>query len=93
MHSEEAAMGANVSLSFRTDHETAASLDRLVGATDRPRSWHLEQALKAYVKAQTWQVEDILRGVAEADAGDFADDAEIEAIYASFGEPLQTGSR
>ena len=73
-------MGIGILLSFRTDRETAASLDRLVDATNRPRSWHLEQALKAYVKAQKWHVEDILRGVAEADAGDCAEDAEIDVI-------------
>jgi len=81
-------VGASVPLSFRTDDETAADLDRLVVATDRPRSWHLEQALRAYLREQAWQVEDIRRGIAEADAGEFADDAEMEAVFRSFGEPL-----
>ncbi|HEY0835822.1 MAG TPA: ribbon-helix-helix protein, CopG family [Azospirillum sp.] len=86
-------MGASVPLSFRTDNETAADLDRLVVATDRPRSWHLEQALRAYVREQAWQVEDIRRGIAEADAGEFADDAEIEAVFRSFGESPEADPR
>ena len=81
-------MASGVPLSFRTDETTAAGLDRLVGATDRPRSWHLEQALKAYVSAQAWQIEDIRQGVAEAEAGAFASEEEIEAVFASFAEPL-----
>ena len=82
-------MGTGVPLSFRTDNHTADDLDRLVSATDRPRSWHLEQALRSYLRQQAWQVEDIQAGVAEADAGDFAGDAEIEAVFASFDEPLR----
>ena len=82
-------MASGVPLSFRTDENTAEGLDRLVLATDRPRSWHLEQALKAYVTSQAWQIEDIRCGVAEADAGDFASDQDIEAVFASFGEPLE----
>ena len=84
----EVGVASGVPLSFRTDENTAEGLDRLVLATDRPRSWHLEQALKAYVTSQAWQIEDIRLGVAEADAGDCASDEEIEAVYASFGEPL-----
>jgi RHH-type transcriptional regulator, rel operon repressor / antitoxin RelB len=90
---QEAIMGTGIPLSFRTDESTAETLDRLVEATDRPRSWHLEQAPKTYVRAQSWQVDDIRRGIAEADAGDFADDAEIEAIFASFEEPLTAKDR
>lgn len=83
-------MASGVPLSFRTDDATAEQLERLVAATDRPRSWHLEQALRAYVREQAWQVEDIRRGIAEADAGQFADEAEIESIFNSFAKPRET---
>ena len=81
-------MASVICLSFRTDEATAEGLERLVSATDRPRSRHSEQALKAYVTSQAWQIEDIRRGVAEADAGDFTPDEDIEAVCASFAEPL-----
>jgi RHH-type transcriptional regulator, rel operon repressor / antitoxin RelB len=31
--------------------------------------------------AETWQIEEITRGLAEADAGEFAADAEVEATF------------
>jgi len=57
------------SISFRTSTEKVRHLERLAGATDRPRSWHLEQALDAYLEDQTWQIAHIEEGLADADAG------------------------
>jgi len=84
----ECAMSASVSLSFRVDERTVAQLDRLAEATDRQRSWILEQALRAYLKHHAWQVEDIRQALAEADAGDFATDEEMAKTFASFDQPL-----
>jgi predicted transcriptional regulator len=39
------------------------------------------QALEAFVAEQAWQIEEIKRGVAEADAGDFASAEEVEAVF------------
>lgn len=60
---------ASQSLSFRVSEDTAHALERLASATDRPRSWHLEQALKAYLDVQAWQVSEIEASIAELDAG------------------------
>jgi predicted transcriptional regulator len=49
--------------------EKAERLERLAEATDRPRSWHIEQALDAYLDDQAWQVGQIETGLAEMDAG------------------------
>jgi predicted transcriptional regulator len=84
----ECAMSASVSLSFRVDEQTVAQLDQLAEATDRQRSWILEQALHAYLKHHAWQVEDIRQALAEADAGDFATDEEMAETFASFDQPL-----
>ena len=81
-------MAASVSLSFRVDEQTVAQLDRLAEATDRQRSWILEQALSAYLKDHAWQVEDIRQALAEADAGDFATDDEMTETFASFDQPI-----
>jgi predicted transcriptional regulator len=56
-------------LSVRVDADTADRLDRLAEATDRPRSWHIEQALDAYLDVQAWQIREIEKGVAELMAG------------------------
>ena len=63
-------MSAGVSLSFRVSKEKALAIDRLAEATDRSRSWVLEQALDAYFELQAWQVEHIGKGLEEARRGD-----------------------
>jgi predicted transcriptional regulator len=62
-------MAGSTSLSFRVPEETAKRLDALAEATDRPRSWLLEQALESYLEVQAWQVEHIRQGLADLDAG------------------------
>ncbi len=57
-------------VSFRADSKTLERLEHLAAATDRSRSWHIEQALDAYLEVQAWQVERIERGIAALDAGD-----------------------
>ncbi|MGQ0664034.1 MAG: CopG family ribbon-helix-helix protein [Pseudomonadota bacterium] len=56
-------------LAFRVDAARHARLAHLAAATDRPKSWPLQQALDAYLDAQLWQVEQIRLGIAELDAG------------------------
>ena len=56
-------------ISFRIDRDKVTRLERLAAATDRSRSWHLEQALDAYLETQAWQVGHIEQGLADAEAG------------------------
>ena len=56
-------------ISLRVDTAKVKRLERLAAATDRPRSWHLEQALDAYLETQAWQVAHIEHGLADAEAG------------------------
>ena len=56
-------------------------LDAIANAIDRPRSWVVNRALEVFVASETWQIEEIKRGLAEADAGEFATDAEVEAAF------------
>ena len=37
--------------------------------------------MAAFIETQEWQIADIKRGLKEADAGDFASDAEVEAVF------------
>jgi predicted transcriptional regulator len=41
----------------------------------------VNRALEAFVASETWQIEEIKRGLAEADAGEFATGAEVEATF------------
>ncbi len=66
-------------LSFRVPTESAARLDALVDATDRPRSWLLEQALEQYLDIQMWQVGHIAEGLADLEAGRVVDHETVMA--------------
>lgn len=77
-------MAETVVFSIRVAPELKDRLEALAAAMDRPRSWVVTRALEEFVAQQTWQIEEIQRGVAEADAGDFASDEEVEAVFAKW---------
>jgi predicted transcriptional regulator len=68
-------------LTWRVKPALKRKLDKVASALDRPRSWVLTQALESYLDQQSWQVEEIKRGLAEAEAGDFASDEEVKAVF------------
>lgn len=57
-------------ISFRVPSSRVERLDALAAATDRPKSWHLEQALDTYLEIQSWQVAHVERGSAELRRGE-----------------------
>jgi predicted transcriptional regulator len=72
--------GKNV-LTVRVSTELQDRLDAIADAIDRPRSWVVNRALETFVESEAWQIEEIKRGLAEADAGEFATDAEVRAMF------------
>ncbi len=62
-------MTRTVPISLRISEKKAHEIENLAKATDRSKSWLLEQALDAYLETQTWQVARIERGLAEIDRG------------------------
>ena len=63
-------MARSVPLSLRISADKALRIEALAKATDRPKSWLLEQALDAYLESQAWQVARIERGLAEVRRGE-----------------------
>ena len=74
-------MAAKGVFTVRISSELQDRLDAIADAIDRPRSWVVNRALEAFVASESWQIEDIKHGLAEADAGEFASDAEVEAVF------------
>ena len=70
--------------SVRVSAELKERLDATAAALERPRSWVVTRALEEFVDQQAWQIEEIRRGIDEADAGDFASDEEVEAVFAKW---------
>jgi predicted transcriptional regulator len=65
--------------------ELADRLDALAEATGRTKNFLAVQALQAFVEEEDRQLTEIKKGLAEADAGDFASDEENAALDAKWG--------
>ena len=65
-----AKMARDSVISFRISPERSESLDALAEATDRPKSWHLEQALAAYLETQSWQIAHMEKGLEQLRRGE-----------------------
>ncbi len=72
-------------MSVRVADEVTQQLDALAQATGRKRSFLVLQAINDYLEREAWQVQEIQAGLAEADAGEFASNAEVASVFARFG--------
>jgi predicted transcriptional regulator len=69
----------------RLDEAVLRELDRLAERTERSRNWLVSQAVQEYVSVNAWQLERIEEGIAAADRGDFASEAELARVMEKFG--------
>ena len=67
-------------LTLRLDAKLKGQLDRLSKAMSRSRSFVAAQAIQEFVTVNEWQIDEIKKGIAEADAGDFASDKEVQQV-------------
>lgn len=74
-----------VNVTCRLPVDDVQFLDRMAEVTERDRSYLIKKAVEEYITSQRWQLEEIDRGIAEADAGDFATDEEVEAAFRELG--------
>lgn len=68
-------------LTITLEDDRKAALDRVAEAQGRDRDAVIDEALANWLDLQTWQIREIEAGLADADAGNFATEAEIEAAY------------
>jgi predicted transcriptional regulator len=69
----------------RIDEETSRKLEQLAQATLRSRSWLVSEAIRRYLKEESWQVAAIEEGIRQADAGNFADDKDVQTAFRRWG--------
>jgi predicted transcriptional regulator len=74
-------------ITFRIDSEKRAALDAIAAGLDRDRSYLINEAITLYLDMHQWQIQDIQQGIAEADAGDFAPDEDVQAVFARLTQP------
>ncbi|MBE8997356.1 CopG family transcriptional regulator [Nostoc sp. LEGE 12447] len=69
-------------ITFLIDSDRKAALDAIAIHCNCDCSYILNEAVAAYLEIYQWQIEEIQKGIAEANAGDFASDEEIKATFA-----------
>ncbi len=67
-------------LTLRLPEATKAKLDKLAQATRRSKSFLAEEAINRYLELEAWQVGEIELALAEADRGEFATEADLQAL-------------
>jgi predicted transcriptional regulator len=60
-------------------------IEALASATARTKSYLTIDALNDYVQRESWQIRDIHEGIREADAGEFATEDQVKAVFAKHG--------
>jgi len=71
-------------VTVRLEPAKRAELDALAHTVSRDRSFLINEAIDAYLAMHRWQVAEIKEGLRQAEAGEFATDAEVDAAYAAF---------
>jgi predicted transcriptional regulator len=66
-------------ITFRIDSDMKNALDAIAEGMDRDRSYILNEAVSAYLDTHRWQIDHIKEGLRQADAGEFATEAEVAA--------------
>lgn len=73
----------------RLPDETADKLDKLAEKLDRSRAYVAAQAIEEFVEREAWQLAEIEAGLAEADRGDFATDADLAKVVGKYVNPAR----
>jgi len=71
-------------ITLRVDSKLKKKLDKLAKTTQRSRSFLAAEAIREFVSLNEWQIEETKKAIAEADAGNFASDEEVEEVFAKW---------
>ena len=72
-------------LTIRISSNLKQSLEKLAKASGRTKSYLALDAIRSYLDQEAWQVAEIKKAIKEADAGDFATEAEVKRIFKKWG--------
>ena len=64
--------------------ETSDKLDELAVKMDRSRSFLAAKAIEEFVAREAWQLAEIEAGLAEANRGEYASEAEVERVLGKY---------
>ena len=75
---------ATSTTNIRLPDDVLAELDTLAGAGRRNRNDLIMEAVREYVCRKGWRLRRIQHGMAQADAGEFVSDDEMEAFWSDW---------
>lgn len=73
----------------RVPDETARKLDELAEKLERSRAYVAAQAIEDFVAREAWQLAEIEAGLADAERGDFAADADLARVVGKYVDPTR----
>jgi len=72
-------------MTIRLEPELKSRLDKLAATTHRSKSFLASEAVREFIELNEWQIQELKDAIKEADAGDFASDQDVEAIFNKWG--------
>jgi RHH-type transcriptional regulator, rel operon repressor / antitoxin RelB len=76
---------SSTTITVRLQAKVKQRLEALARSTRRSKSFLAAEAIAAYVDANAWQTAETEKALKEADAGDFATEAEVDAVFRKWG--------
>jgi predicted transcriptional regulator len=70
-----------INVTCRLASDDVALLDRLADSMERDRSYLIKKAVSDYLALHRWQIEEVEKALKEAQAGDFATDKQVKAMF------------
>ncbi len=77
-------MPQSTTMTIRLEAELKRRLDKLASVTHRSKSFLASEAVREFIELNEWQIEEIQAAIKEADAGDFASDQDVEAVFSKW---------
>lgn len=62
-------MANSKTVTFPADEHMDNQLEQLATATDRTKSWHVQQAVEVYLELQSWQIGEVHNGLGDIETG------------------------
>jgi len=79
-------MSGSTLISVRVSDNIAQRLAELADATERSKSYLMEQALEEFIAHQEWQVKAIQQGIRQADTGKLVEHKEALKVLNKWGK-------
>jgi predicted transcriptional regulator len=70
----------STTMTVRLEDDVKDRLERLAESTQRSKSFLAAEAIRDYIDTNEWQIAQTQAALTEADAGDFASQADVDAL-------------